>query len=119
MKERFRPWMDQTLCIHEKRALRNDFTFSYEGQLYQVKGRARAKRVEVEAWLDGSIHVTAEGRVLSVARILARPVKEAALLKPERSERRVIRPAANHPWRQHRKGKEAVVPMTGAAAALC
>ena len=114
--------LDQTLCIHEKRTLKNDFTLSYQGQLYQVKENIRARRVVVEAWLDGSIHVTAEGRSLSVERILTRPVKEAALLKPKKSGRRLIRPAANHPWRRqykNRQGKEAAVPVTSAAVGPC
>lgn len=104
--------LDQVLCIQEERTLRNDFTVSYQGRLYQVKDRTRARRVVVEERLDGSIRITAYGRSLRYEAISTLPISKKTPLKLARKGRSPIRPAADHPWRQYpwkQRGKEAVV----------
>ena len=46
--------LDTVLCIKTERTLKNDHTIQYDGKLYQIDGRIRAKRVMVEELIDGS-----------------------------------------------------------------
>jgi len=47
--------LDRILCIKTERVLRNDFTVSYEGKLFQVLDNVRAKKIVVEDRVDGKI----------------------------------------------------------------
>ncbi len=87
------------LCIKTTRCLRKDFTIAYEGGLYQIHDTVRATHVQVEEQLDGTLRLTHQGRSLGFHAIPARPVPAAAGPTVFRS-RRLIKPAADHPWRK-------------------
>ncbi len=86
---------DGILCIKIERPLRNDFTVTHNGGLYQVHDNVRTARVMVEERLDGTIRITHHGKRLRYHAILVRPVREAAKT-PKTTPR--TQPAPNHPW---------------------
>jgi hypothetical protein len=49
--------LERYLCVKTTRTVRNDSTVAYEGKLYQIEGRTRAKTVTVEERLNGSLHI--------------------------------------------------------------
>lgn len=97
--------LERTLCVKEERVLRNDFTIAYEGQLYQVEEKVRARKVVVEKRLSGSLHITYRGNDLRYKAISARPVKEAASEPTRQRVRRSVKPSVDHPWRQYLFGQ--------------
>lgn len=96
--------LDKILCIKTERVLRNDFTISYEGKLYQVKDKINAKKVIVEIRTNGSMFVTYSGVNLKYKEIAIKPLREnRQASKP--MPPRVHVPAADHPWRRFQIGK--------------
>lgn len=90
--------LDRILSIQNKRALRNDFTVAHNKKLYQIKDTIRTKSVMVEERTDGSMHIMYNGHRLKYKEIKTRPTIEAKQpLLPR--VRRVVKPAADHPWK--------------------
>jgi len=106
--------LDSILCIKTERVLRNDFTISYKGKLYQIKDRTQARKVIVEKKINGKIEITYEGVSLRYKVITEIPQKERELIKPfvftQRKKSNYI-PASDHPWRGI-KPKELTVVQT-------
>jgi len=88
--------LERILCRKTERFLRNDFTVSHNGKLYQVEERTRAKRVVVEERLDGSIAIVHKDRSFRFREITKRPQRQEP--KPLRL-RRVYRPPLDHPFK--------------------
>ena len=86
-------------CIKEDRVLRNDFTISYKTKLYQILDNVRAQVLEVQEWLDGSLHISYKGAKVRFKEIAERPHKESS--KPEPRPRLITKPSVDHPWRQY------------------
>ena len=90
--------LDTVLCIKTERTLKNDHTIQYNGTLYQIEDRIRAKKVTVEELIDGSMRICHKGLAVAFHKITQRPVK------PEK-ERSFVpkgkghRPALDNPWR--------------------
>lgn len=98
--------INKALCIKESRALRNDFTITYHKTIYQVKENIRAKKVMVEERLDGSIHLTNQGKSLRYEEVsyIERPiVKEKTFIKTTKIRTKNQKPSSNHIWRQYKK----------------
>ncbi len=91
--------LNGVLCIETERALRNDFTDAHNRTLYQIQDNLRAQRVTVEAWLDGSLRITHQGRRLRYREIAARPVNVAALPKVILNPH-PPKPSPDRPWRK-------------------
>ena len=87
-------------CIKEDRVLRNDWTVSHKTRLYQVLDNVKTESLEVQEWLDGSIHISHEGQRVRFRCIDQRPVKEKPVETPSKP-RLVTKPAVDHPWRQY------------------
>ena len=87
-------------CIKEDRVLRNDFTVSYETKLYQVLDNMKAESLEIQEWLDGSIHISHEGQKVRFRGIDQRPMKKEPA-KTSLKPRVITKPAVDHPWRQY------------------
>jgi len=92
--------LDRILCIKTPRTVDNDNTITHDKKFYQIKEEVDAKKVVVEKWTDGSMHIVDKGRDLKYREIAARPerVKEPARHTPKISRRR--KPAADHSWRR-------------------
>jgi len=86
---------DGILCIKTERPLRNDFTVTHNGGLYQVHDNVRTARVIVEDRLDGTMRIMHQGRRLQYHTILVRPLREA--IKTIKTKTRTP-PAPDHPW---------------------
>lgn len=93
--------LDGILCIKTERVLRNDFTISYNGRLYQVMEKTNAKKVMVEERINGTMVITHNGNRLKYKEITERPEKENEkpfiLILRKRSG---YIPPKNHPWRR-------------------
>ncbi len=85
-------------CVKEDRVLRNDWTVSHKTKLYQILDNIRAEVLEIQEWLDGSIHISNRGAEVNFKEIGQRPCKE--FIKPELKPRLITKPAMDHPWRQ-------------------
>jgi hypothetical protein len=67
------------LCHVEERVIANDFTFSWNGQRYQIERTQaqpsmRRQRLRLELRLDGELKARYQGRYLGIAECNARPV---------------------------------------------
>ena len=93
--------LDGILCIKTGRTLRNDFTISHNGKLYQILDKTNARKVQVEEKINGMMVITHEGSRLKYKEITERPEK-----KQKKSiififkKRKPNIPAWNHPWRR-------------------
>jgi transposase len=88
------------LCLKERRTVKNDFTISFGGKLYQIRDRIKSKTVTVEIWLDSSIHFVCEGKELRVKE-LPQPIRE--VIESAGKSHPCIsyqKPRQDHPWRQ-------------------
>ena len=90
--------LNSILCIKKDRVVRNDFTVSYEGCLYQICEKIRARKVTVEEWTNGSIHIRHNGRNVSYKRIVKKPLKAVPEIRWHKST--AHKPDENHPWRR-------------------
>jgi hypothetical protein len=93
--------LDRILCIKTERTLRNDFTISHNGTLYQILDKTNAKKVQIEERINGTMAITYEDSRLRFKEITERPEKEQKkpiilILK----KRKPNIPAMNHPWRR-------------------
>ena len=92
--------LEAVLCIRTPRSVRNDFTISHKGRLYQILDPRAGKWVDAEERLDGKMYITSAGRCLAYKAIVERPVvpqqQEPKPLGPKRS---TWKPNKNHPWK--------------------
>jgi transposase len=92
--------LDRILCIKKERTVKNDFTISYDGTLYQIEQATRAKKVTVEERLDGSLHITYKGQDLRYRMIAEQPQRETSEERPVLATRKPWTPPADHPWKK-------------------
>ena len=95
--------IDRILCIKTKRTLRNDFTISHDGNLYQITERVNGKEVIVEERVDGSMHIICDNRRLKFKEITSRPVRDK-VTEPKTIQskpKKVYIPPKNHPWKRY------------------
>ena len=93
--------LDRILCIKTERTLKNDFTISHNGTLYQILDKTNAKKVQIEERINGTMTITYEDSRLRFKEIAELPEKEQKkpiilILK----KRKPNIPAMNHPWRR-------------------
>ena len=92
--------LDRILCIKTERTIRNDFTISHNGQLYQIMDKTTARKVQVEERISGTMVVTYENSRLRYKEITERPERQQK--KPIMfifKKRKTYIPPPNHPWR--------------------
>jgi transposase len=92
--------LDSILCRKTERTLRNDFTVSYKGKLYQIKDSTKAGKVIVEERISGALYITYKGERLRFREITERPLKEIQK-KQKVWVKKKYKPSGNHPWRQY------------------
>lgn len=111
--------LDRVLCIKAKRVLRNDFTISYNGKLYQIEDNVRARDVIVEERIDGSMLITYKDRLLKYKEINKSCLRQTRSGEPTKTKvgdppsfgregtkphvltvRKPYKPSADHPWRR-------------------
>jgi hypothetical protein len=94
--------LDRILCIKTERTLRNDFTISHNGKLYQIMDKTNAKKVQIEERLNGTMVISYEDSRLRFKEITERP--ERQLKKPLiliYKKRKPPIPSPDHPWRRY------------------
>jgi transposase-like protein len=94
--------LDRILCIKEERTVKNDFTISYDGKVYQIEQATRARKVTVEERLDGSLHITYKGQDLRYRVITEQPQRETPEPPLVLAIRKPCTPHADHPWKKGR-----------------
>ncbi|MBI5748390.1 MAG: ISNCY family transposase [Nitrospinae bacterium] len=95
--------LDGILCIKTERALRNDFTISHNGRLYQILDKTSAKRIQVEERVNGTMVITHNDTCLRYKEITERPERQQKkpIIFILRKKTGYI-PPANHPWRRYK-----------------
>ena len=93
------------LCIKEYRTVRKDGTLQYKTHQYQLHSAERPRRIEVQEWWDGSIHLADRQKNVAFQEIFPSP--KIRLPRKEAPKRIRIKtlPAKNHPWRHDPVGK--------------
>lgn len=91
-----------TLCIKEKRKVRNDGVVQYKNGFYQLEGVSRrVKGVIVEERIDGSVQMRNNGTYFKY-----RKISPELMVRPKgRKEKKIQRrpkPSKDHPWRKFR-----------------
>jgi len=109
--------LDRILCIKEERTVKNDFTISYNGKLYQIEQTTRAKKITVEERLDGSLHITYKGQDLRYRMITEQAPKETSEPLGLIAVKKPWTPPADHPWKKRptltpRRRREPVLSTT-------
>lgn len=95
--------LDSILCIKTERVLRNDFTISYNGRLYQILENTTAQKVQVQERINGTMVITYEDSCLKFKEITERPER-----RPKKPNIFIIGkksghvPSADHPWRRYK-----------------
>jgi len=90
--------IDSILCLKEERVLRNDFTISYKGKLYQIKESIKAQKVTVQERINGRMLITYNGAAVEFKEIAERPERQK---KPHIAKKKTINsPSSEHPWRK-------------------
>lgn len=111
--------LNAVLCVKEQRTVRNDGTVVFDGQLYQIRERTRAKKVIVEQWMNGSLHIRYKGRTLRTQPIALPPKKKRAVRRTGTGKKK--KRGMTSPWRKHtpmfysRKTRERLRRETAAA----
>jgi hypothetical protein len=101
----------RVLCIKAARAVRNDYTISYSGRLYQILEKTRAQTITVEEQYNGTIKIYNDKERLQYKEIVCRPYDGKVVKK--REEKRIEQagkqwiPPADHPWRKFKVGAAA------------
>lgn len=91
---------EDIFCIREERKVRNDWTFSYHGRMFQILDCSPAivrpkDRVKIYERLDESIYVRRGSKILKTVEISQRPVIER-----EPKPVKLYKPAKDNPWRK-------------------
>jgi transposase len=89
------------LCLKTPHTVQPDGTVVHERQWFQLAEPHAPQRVVLEEHLDGSRHLTVDGRRLRYHVLPARPVRSKAVpvTRPVRP-RQTWRPSPDHPWKR-------------------
>lgn len=94
--------LDAILCIKTDHPLRNDFTIAHDKKLYQILDSVRAKKLTVEERINGRMFITYAGEKLKYKEITRRPARKEVKKPYIFKIKKVVTPAADHPWRGHK-----------------
>jgi len=93
-------------CFEEERVVDNDWTVRWKNRIFQIKKENRVlpparKRVTVQEWLDGSVHLVYKGEKVAYVEIAEKPAREK---KPADASDMITyyKPPADHPWRRYK-----------------
>lgn len=91
----------QALCLKTPHTVQPDGTVVHQRQWFQLEEPRAPKRVMLEEHLDGSRHLTVDGRRLRYHLLPARPARPKAMpvARPSRP-RQPWRPPPDHPWKR-------------------
>ncbi|MDD5557729.1 MAG: hypothetical protein PHN82_10865 [bacterium] len=91
-------------CFEETRVVDNDWTVRWNNRIFQIRKENRVlpparKKVTVQEWLDGSMHIVYRRMEVAYTELQRMPVKT---VKPPRgrAQRTPYKPPPDHPYRQ-------------------
>jgi hypothetical protein len=93
--------LKKILCIRTERTVRNDFTISYNSNLYQIEDVITNRKVIVEEHINGTMLITNNGKNVKFRSIQQRPEvmpKEQKIKMPRR--RTYLPPPQDHPLKR-------------------
>jgi len=92
--------LKKILCIRTERTVRNDFTISHNGKLYQIEEAITSKKVTVEEHINGTMKITNNGKSVKFRSIQQRPETKQKEQKKKRRRPTTYIPSIDHPWRK-------------------
>ncbi len=110
--------LKKILCIRTERTVRNDFTISHNGKLYQIEQAVTSKKIIVEEHINGTMKI-----IYNSKRVKFRSIQQRPDTKPKEQKKRRRRPTTNipsidHPWRKTYRKTAAMInnpPLEAAA----
>ena len=99
------------LCIQQSRALRLDGTFRYQNHWYQIQGSLRPKTLQIQEWIDGTLHVFQDSKELPYRKIQGPLPPKSSPVTPPWRVRVFTPPAPHHPWRNRPRAKAKIKAM--------
>jgi hypothetical protein len=90
----------QALCLKTPHTVQPDGTVVHERQWFQLDEPHYPNRLVLEEHLDGSRHLTVDGRRLRHHPLPARPARAATPRQPPKRPQAPSRPSADHPWKR-------------------
>ena len=102
--------LNRIFSIQSIRIINNDFTIQFKNTWYQLEEiqpvTLRAKeKVLIEEWLDGTIHLSKQGKYLKDIVLPERPKKQKTNPIILTTHKLNYKPAQDHPWRRPIKPK--------------
>jgi hypothetical protein len=94
--------LKRILCNKTERVVKNDYTVSYKGKLYQIMEAFEQSTVMVEERLNGKMEIMLGDRALSYVEIKERPEKEQKSTRLIRKRPSIAMPA-DHPYKKTRE----------------
>lgn len=91
--------LDRILCIKTQRTLKNDNTIALNGKLYQIEETTKAKKVQIEQRIDGSLRISYQGEFVKYREITERPERKYKTVRKGKKSMPPV-PSENHPWRK-------------------
>lgn len=92
--------LKKILCIKTERTVRNDFTISHNGKLYQIEQAITSKKVTVEEHINGTMKIIHNGESVKFRGIQMRPETRPKEQKKKRRRPTTYIPSIEHPWRK-------------------
>lgn len=94
------------LCFEKERVIDNDWTVRWGGRIFQIRKDNRPlpparRKVIVQEWLDGSVHIVYRGKEVTYRQISKKPGKQDTPVAIS-DEITYYKPAMNHPWRNYK-----------------
>jgi transposase len=91
-------------CFEEERMVDNDWTVRWDNRIFQIVKESRVlpparKKVMLQEWLDGSIHIFYRGGEVTYKEINERPAKTKQTVSMPSTAISYV-PPADHPWRR-------------------
>ncbi len=104
--------LKKIFCIKTRRVLSNDSVVRHDSRFYQLRAlpSRKVRAVVVVEHLDGSMQIRNNGTLLKWQEITAPPPRKrlAARPKPARQPWKARTLAPDHPWKRHKKLKNAL-----------
>jgi transposase len=93
-------------CFEEERVVDNDWTVRWKNRIFQiVKGNRvlppARKKITVQEWLDGSVHIVYRGEQVAYEEIARKPAREKTPTGISGSIT-YYKPPVDHPWRRYK-----------------
>jgi hypothetical protein len=93
--------LSSILCRKDVRRLRQDGTVRYQNHWYQLQVTRGSQQVDVQEWLDGSLHFFQASKELVYREIFPAPSTAPLPQTPSLRFHRRAKPPPDHPWRKY------------------